>query len=114
MMADTFTVRSTYYAHEILDIEEAEILTYHWHPAGVSQVTRPHLHLSSSIGDIPIATFGRSPASIRLADMHILTGRILLEDVIRLLITEFRVEPLRRDWDDALTRSSTATLRDLP
>ncbi len=100
-------MRSTYYAYEILDVEEAEILTYHWHPAGVSSVTRPHLHLSAKIGAVPAATLGQAPAQVRLSDMHILTGRVLLEDVVRLLITEFKVNSLRDDWNEVLAENAS-------
>lgn len=101
-VAGAFIVRSTYYAYEILDLEEREILTYHWHPAGKSQVRMPHLHLTSRVGPISVASAGRSPGALRLADMHIATGHVLLEDVVRLLITEFNVVALTDVWEDIL------------
>ena len=106
--AAVFTVSSAYYAYDILDLEEQEILLYHWHPAGVSPVTDPHLHLSSRILPITVASRGRSPQRVSLADMHIRTGRVLLEDVVRVLIDEFKVMPLRRDWQDVLARNRQA------
>lgn len=101
-VADTFVVRSIYYAYEILDVDENEILTYHWHPAGESDVTTPHLHLSSKIGPIRLASSGRTPSELYLANLHISTGRILLEDVVRLLITDFNVAALTTNWERTL------------
>lgn len=85
-----------------------EILLYHWHPAGVSPVTDPHLHLSSKLPPIEVASTGRSPHKVTLSDMHIRTGHILLEDVVRVLIDEFKVKPLRRDWEEVLARNVEA------
>lgn len=34
--------------------------------------------------------------------MHIPTGRVLLEDVVRMLIEEFKVRPLIQNWEDTL------------
>jgi hypothetical protein len=34
--------------------------------------------------------------------MHLPTGFITLADIVRLLIDEFGVEPLRADWRDVL------------
>jgi hypothetical protein len=106
LVAETFIVGSTYYAYEILDLDEAEILVYHWHPAGPSAVSEPHLHLSPKIGPIDVASRGQSPGQVRLAGMHILTGRVLVEQVVRLLITEFGVAPLTNAWEDILVESA--------
>lgn len=62
-----FTVNSTYYAFEILDLDQHELLVYHWHPEGISQVVEPHLHLSPRIPSVPVATrtFTRSIDTFR-------------------------------------------------
>lgn len=106
-IAGIYAVRSTYYAYEILDLDEAEILTYHWHPGGVSPVSRPHLHLSAKIEPIPAASVGQLPFEVRLSELHITTGRVLLEDVVRMLITEFNVSPLRDNWDETLVENAS-------
>jgi hypothetical protein len=37
--------------------------------------------------------------------VHIPTGRVALEDVIRLAVEEFHVEPRRADWNEVLIRT---------
>lgn len=67
------------------------VWSYHWHPS-------PHV-------PIPHAPLGHT----QLADHAVLsqkahhpTGRVSLESVIRACITEYRVAPLREDWDKTL------------
>lgn len=105
-MPGHFTVRSTYYAYEILDLDEKEILVYHWHPEGISSVTIPHLHLSPKIQPIQVASAGRTLQSVSLAAMHIPTSRILLEDVVRALIDDFKVQPLHSRYDQILSENA--------
>lgn len=50
----------------------------------------------------------RQPASISFSDMHIPTGPVLLENVVRLLIEEFGVIALRPDWDEILRQNESA------
>jgi len=90
-----FVVREHGYVHQLLDVDEREILAYHWHPTGVSPVTWPHLRLS---GRLPPLDVGRGQASISLGGKHLTTGPINLSDFVRLLITEFDVQPRRADW----------------
>lgn len=94
------------YEQRILDRDDREVLAFHWHPTGLSNVTDPHLHLSSRLGQIEM---GRNQAPLDLAEMHIPTGFVTLEDVVRLLITEFGITPLRSDWDALLTENRSAT-----
>ncbi len=68
------------------------ILAYHWHPAGRSPITFPHLHLYAG-AHIDIQS---------LQNAHIPTGWILSETVIRFLIEELGVVPLRPDWRQIL------------
>jgi hypothetical protein len=42
---------------------------------------------------------------VTLARLHIPTGRVAFEEVVRLLITELRVEPNRDDWREILRDS---------
>ena len=79
-----FKVFTDYYAYtasESPDLE-TELLAWHWHP-DAHPVT--HLHVG---GDA------------RFAKMHIPTGRVLFEDVLRFLITDLGVVPKKQDWDD--------------
>lgn len=106
--AGFFEVRTASYLYRILDLNEREIIAYHWHPEGVSPVVRPHLHLTSRIQPVSIDDPARpdlEPERIALAEMHISTGPVPFEDVVRLLIEEFRVIPLRSDWEEILSRS---------
>jgi hypothetical protein len=53
-------------------------------------------------GDIPI-TIGR--ATISLNDLHLPTGYMTLEEIIRFCLTDLGVKPLSRDWHEILQRS---------
>jgi hypothetical protein len=53
-------------------------------------------------GDVPIA-IGRIRTSLN--DLHLPTGYVTLEEVIRFCLTDLRVRPLSRDWHDILQRS---------
>ena len=37
-----------------------------------------------------------------LNQLHLLTGRIVIEDIVEVLIREFAVVPLRTDWERIL------------
>ncbi len=102
---ERFRVDVMRYAYEFLDREERELFAYHWHPAGVSPVRFPHLHLPRvSL----IAPTGGSPlgglSEIGIGKAHFPTGPISLEGVIGLLIRDFGVVPRRRDWAEVLER----------
>ena len=88
-------VTTVAYFYTLLDNSSHEILAYHWHPLHRASVTGPHLHLGYG------ATIGRS----ELANAHLPSGRVSLESIIRLLVTELGVNPKRHDWADALTKS---------
>ena len=88
-----------YYAYEILDREERELVAYHWHPAGISPVTDPHVHLSGRLAPLDL---GPGDAPIAFGEMHLLTGLVTFADVVRLAIAEFAVQPRRSDWDTIL------------
>lgn len=75
---------------------DREILAYHWHPA--VGVTFPHLHLEAG------ALVGRE----ELAEAHLPTNRVALEDVLRLAISSFGVRPLRNDWANILDSTQAA------
>jgi hypothetical protein len=85
-----YTLKSAYTEHEIIG--------YHWHPQGRSPITYPHLHLHHGAGEV----------EYNLGKAHLPTGRIAIEDILRLAITHFNVEPLRDDWEDILASSQSA------
>lgn len=70
-----------------------ELLAYHWHPQGHSRVTEPHLHVRSE----------REIEGRSLSKLHLPTGAIRLEDIVRLAVEELGAEPLREDWRAVLT-----------
>lgn len=71
---------------------DKELLAYQWNPLGSGGVARPHLHVGAAADEL-IDNFHR---------LHLPTGRIALEEVLRLLIEELGVQPLREDWSDVL------------
>lgn len=85
-------VTTVAYAYVLQRGRGQEVFAYHWSPAGPGRVRRPHVHLG------PGAEVGFEP----LSGAHLATGRIALEDVLRLAIEELAVEPLRDDWSDVL------------
>lgn len=89
---------TTSYLYGLDDPDGREVLSYQWHPGGRSPVTWPHLHLGAA------AEVGRS----ELARAHLPTGRVSIEELLRLAITELGVEPLRDDWREVLERTQGA------
>lgn len=80
------------YYYDVSDASDRTFFAYHWHPDLRSEVTHPHLHLG----------WAAQVSDERPANAHLPTSRIALEEVIRLLIREFGVEPLRTDWATVL------------
>ena len=84
-------------------VEEAggagrEMFAYHWHPNERTAITFPHFHLYQGAGAMR--------DEVRKA--HFPTGRLAFEDVLRLVITQFGVIPLRDDWETMLERTQAA------
>jgi len=80
-------VKTTAYVYSVEDGAGQEYVAYHWHPQ-LPRYTRPHVHV-------------RGPHD-HWHKMHMPTGRVALEDVLRLLIEEIGVDPRRDDWSDVL------------
>jgi hypothetical protein len=109
-----FKVSSSFYQYILLDYGGGEVLTYDWHPAGKGAHLAPHLHVSAS-GSIYLEErdgSARQGRKTHLGSFHLPTGRVLLEDIIQLLIEEFKVNPLRRDWQAILDDNREAVKRD--
>ena len=77
--------------------EESEILSWHWHPMTTPGRIEPHAHVR--LNDLSLG--------ISLSKLHIPTGRVSIEGVVRLLITDLMVEPERNDWADHLEASES-------
>jgi hypothetical protein len=67
-----------------------ELLLWHWHPG--SAYHRPHLH-------------GQADG---LAGLHLPTGRVSVEAIIRLLVEELGARPRRADWRAVLDDTEEA------
>ena len=80
------------YEYRFSDQDDREVLAYHWHPDAQSHVLTPHLHLG------PGAEVGRA----ELLTAHLPTGPVAIQDLPRLAIETFGVEPARRDWERVL------------
>lgn len=95
-----YTVNSSFYQYIILDYGENEILTYDWHPTGKGANLAPHLHVSAAASIYLVERDGsaRQGRRTHLGSFHQPTGDVLLEDIIELLIEDFKVDPLRADW----------------
>lgn len=112
-----WTVETTRYVYAILDELGNEVLTYHWHPedpfqaSGQSTVPTPHLHLSETIQPISL---GEGFDPVTLAEMHLRTGRVSLEDIVELLIDELDVRPLHARWRQTLDENRRGALPERP
>jgi hypothetical protein len=83
-------VQTTRYLYQV-QADGSEYLSYHWHPEGLSDRVRPHVHLA-----------------LDERRRHFPTGRVAAEDVIRLLIEDLDVEPRRSDWREILDETQAA------
>ncbi len=88
-------MKTVAYHYTLGETESHEILSYQWHPNVPGSVSFPHLHLQYG------ALLGRP----EFERAHLPTGRVTLEDFVRLLIADFGVSPARDDWKQALEES---------
>ena len=86
-------VRPTGYRYEVREHDGPELVAYHWHPTGNSAITFPHVHahILGSAAD--------------LSKRHLPTGVVTPAEIVRCLIAELGVEPLRSDWQDVLANA---------
>lgn len=92
---EPWQVRTVAYHYTLGETGGHEILSYQWHPNVPGSVSFPHLHLQYG------ARLGRP----EFERAHLPTGRVTLEDFVRLLIDAFAVPPAREDWEQALEES---------
>lgn len=107
-----FHVRTAGYYYSISDHRGSEILVYHWHPEAIRGARdEPHLHIKVKVSS-------RNDPSLDdlFSDLHLPTERITIETVVRLLIEQFKVQPIKADWEDILSESEAAhrAYRSLP
>ncbi len=48
-------------------------------------------------------------AAARLNDIHVPTGHVLVQDILRFLIADLGVRPLHHDWDRVLQESASVS-----
>lgn len=90
--AREWKVKTDSYAYHVRVSEdpEGELFAWHWHP-GVREGC--HLHI------------GARQRSRALQKLHVPTGRLSFEEVLRFLIDELEVVPTRTDFDATLSDS---------
>lgn len=93
LLGSSWTIEVVGYNYVVLDSEQAEVMLYHWHPAGNSSITTPHLHLER----------GARVGLRELREAHLPTGHVSLSAFLRLLILDLEAQPRRSDWDAILS-----------
>ncbi len=89
-------VRTAAYQYAVETDDGREVLVYHWHPDAHSPVTFPHVHVGSTVL--------RAGGVLDNKD-HLPTGRVALQQVIRLAIADFGAKPIRADWRETLDQT---------
>ena len=91
------------YAFALLGPGGSELIAWHWHPRTLFPApVFPHLHVAASLRITgPAGERGVFPLDKR----HLPTGTVSLAMFVRMLIEEFGVEPLARDWETRLAEA---------
>jgi hypothetical protein len=80
---DRWHVSTVAYEYKLSRAEEGrEMLSWHWHPS--TGTPFPHVHINGA------ADIGRK--------MHVPSGRVSIESVLRMLVAELGVPARREDW----------------
>lgn len=93
-----YKVETTAYMYAVEDDGGQGIFGYHWHPHGSSGVRLPHLHLEA----------GAHIGHTEIRGAHFPTGRISVEQFLRLVIETFKVKTRRSDWRSVLQQAQQA------
>lgn len=96
-----WTTSTVEYIYEVSDERDDPIAAWHWHPASAQPGDAahwPHLH-----------AYGTRD-TLTLHRLHLPTGRVAIEAVVRFSIADLDVVPRRADWSAALDRHE-ATFR---
>jgi hypothetical protein len=83
------------YIYTLFLPEDREFISWHWHPEGAGANPSPHMHVFVDHGDMG-AGFRR---------LHVPTGRVSFEQVVRFLVEELEVDPRSHSWDEILAES---------
>jgi hypothetical protein len=91
---DQWRISTLAYRYKLAVVPGNDVFRLHWHPAGSSSVTYPHLHANLS----PQERLGGSLAA------HLETDRMTLERALRWAF-ELGMPAARTDWDEVLHRT---------
>lgn len=95
-----WAAQTTMYQYRLVDRDHTELLVYHWQPGpDYAGPDHPHVHVSAALRAKVDAVTTRE---IGLDKLHIATGLVSLAAVVRMLIAEFGIAPLRADWRETL------------
>jgi len=89
-------VQTAAYSYTLETLAAHEIVAYHWHPDAPGP-SFPHLHIGFAAGTI----------RDELQKAHCPTGRIALEQFLRLVIEEFGITA-KKGWSDVLANAQVA------
>lgn len=90
------------YQYRLLDYDKRELLVFHWQPgSGFRGPDFPHIHVSAALR---AQTNTVTTRELDLDTVHLPTGRVSLEAVVRLLLEEFGIQSQRADWERTLDR----------
>jgi hypothetical protein len=92
-----YKVSTRGYMHALQTIDGAEVIAFHWHPIGTSDVKDTHMHMGST---------QLNPAGVISKKHHIPAPRMSVEAVVRFCIEQVGVEPLRDKWSSILSDSN--------
>lgn len=92
---EPWKVTTVSYFYTLRESDGPEIISYQWHPNVPDSVRYPHLHLG----------YGAQVGRPEFDRAHLPTGRVMLEDFVRLLIESFGVPPARDNWEEVLAES---------
>lgn len=95
--AGSWDVETTTYYYGLDDERGHEVVAFHWHPGQPGTSDVPHLHLG----------FGSGITRPELVGAHIPSGQLAIPDLVRFLLHELAVQPIRDDWESVLLRSET-------
>jgi hypothetical protein len=97
------SIATRMYEYRIIDYHRTELLVYHWQPGQrFAGPDVPHLHVSAAL-NAQIDAITR--ARIELDKLHLVTGQVSLQAMIRMLITELRIAPRRHNCREILERT---------
>jgi hypothetical protein len=98
---ERWRITTRMYEYSLLDHDATELLVYHWQPD--TDPDYPHIHVSAALHVRTAALEDKRP--IDLDGLHLPTGRISLEAVVRMLITQFHIGYRHADWGARLART---------